>query len=49
MTAKGRKEAVQADLAVPGMAVFAGECSNVEIYPELLRQYVVLWVQRDVA
>ncbi len=34
---------------MPSIAVFAGEHANADIYPELLRQHVVPWVQRDVA
>jgi hypothetical protein len=34
---------------MPLIAVFASERVNADIYQELLRQHVVLWVQRVVA
>jgi hypothetical protein len=34
---------------MPPMAVFASERANADIYPELLIQRVVPWVQQDIA
>jgi hypothetical protein len=34
---------------MPPMVVFAGKRANANIYPELLRQRVIPWIQRDEA